>query len=108
MISKLTIDRVFNRVNIVDVVSDYVDLKKSGVNYKGLCPFHHDHTPSFVVSPSKGIAHCFVCGGGGNAVKFVMQKEGYSFPEAIRKLAQKYNIEVEEDTEKRSDEELRT
>ena len=68
MISKLTVDRVFNRVNIVDVVSDYVDLKKSGVNYKGLCPFHHDHTPSFVVSPSKGIAHCFVCGGGGNAV----------------------------------------
>ena len=108
MISKLTIDRVFGRANIVDVVSDYVDLKKSGVNYKGLCPFHQDHTPSFVVSPAKGIAHCFVCGHGGNAVKFVMEKEGYTFPEAIKKLAKKYNIEVEEDSEKRSEDELQT
>lgn len=107
MISKQTIERVFDRANIVDVVSDYVDLKKSGVNYKGLCPFHKDHHPSFVVSPAKNICHCFVCGKGGNPVKFIEEIEGLTFPEAIRFLAKKYNIEVQEDQNEYSDDEIR-
>lgn len=92
--------------NIVDVVADYVDLKKSGVNYKGLCPFHNDHNPSFVVSPSKNICHCFVCGKGGNPVNFIMEKEGLTFPEAIRFLAKKYGIEVQEDKSERTEKEI--
>lgn len=107
MISNQTIDQVFDRANIVDVVADYVNLKKTGVNYKGLCPFHKDHNPSFVVSPAKGIAHCFVCGKGGNSVSFVMEKEGYTFPEAIRALAKKYSIEVAEDKTEYNDQELK-
>ncbi len=105
MISQRTIDQVFNIASIVDVVSDYVDLKKAGVNYKGLCPFHNDHNPSFVVSPAKNICHCFACGKGGNPVSFIMEKEGLTFPEAIRFLAKKYNIEVIDDRNNDSSEE---
>jgi len=105
MISQRTIDQVFNIASIVDVVSDYVDLKKAGVNYKGLCPFHDDHNPSFVVSPAKNICHCFVCGKGGNPVSFIMEKEGLTFPEAIKFLAKKYNIEVIEDKHEQNSEE---
>ena len=82
--------------NIVDVVGDFVNLRKAGVNYKGLCPFHDDKTPSFMVSPSKNICHCFACGEGGNAVNFLMKHEQITYPEALRWLAKKYNIEIEE------------
>ncbi len=92
-------------VNIVDVVSDFVSLRKAGVNYKGLCPFHDDTTPSFMVSPAKGICHCFSCGKGGNAVNFIMAHEQMTYPEALRWLANKYNIEIEE--RELSDEEKR-
>lgn len=81
---------------IVDVVSDFVTLRRAGVNYKGLCPFHDDRTPSFVVSPSKGLCKCFACGKGGNAVHFIMEHEQMSYPEALRYLAKKYNIEIRE------------
>lgn len=83
-------------VNIVDVVSEFVSLRKAGVNYKGLCPFHDDKTPSFMVSPAKGICHCFACGKGGNAVNFIMEHEQMTYPEALRWLANKYNIEIHE------------
>ncbi len=82
--------------NIVDVVSEFVSLRKTGVNYKGLCPFHDDKTPSFIVSPSKGICHCFACGKGGNAVNFLMEHEQITYPEALRWLANKYHIEIKE------------
>ena len=82
--------------NIVDVVSEFVTLRKAGVNYKGLCPFHDDTTPSFMVSPSKQICHCFACGEGGNAVNFLMKHEQITYPEALRWLAKKYNIEIQD------------
>ena len=82
--------------DIVDVVSDFVSLKKSGANYKGLCPFHNDRTPSFMVSPAKGYCKCFSCGKGGNAVGFIMEHEQLTYPEALKYLARKYNIEVQE------------
>lgn len=108
MISNRTIEQVLNRANIVDVVSEYVHpLNKSGVNYKGLCPFHSDHNPSFIISPSKNICHCFVCGKGGTPVNFIMQEEGMTFPEAIRFLAKKYDIEVEEDKAQYTDEQIK-
>ena len=91
--------------NIVDVVSEFVTLRKSGVNYKGLCPFHDDKTPSFMVSPSKQICKCFACGEGGTAINFLMKHEQITYPEALRWLAKKYNIEIHEkeltDEEKR-------
>ena len=82
--------------DIVDVVSDFVSLKKSGANYKGLCPFHNDRTPSFMVSPAKGYCKCFSCVKGGNAVGFIMEHEQLTYPEALKYLARKYNIEVQE------------
>lgn len=82
--------------DIVDVVSEFVSLRKSGVNYKGLCPFHADKTPSFMVSPTKQICHCFACGKGGNAVNFLMEHEQITYPEALRWLAKKYSIEIQE------------
>ncbi|HUH19999.1 DNA primase [Albibacterium sp.] len=97
MIKQSTIDRVFDTIQIEEVVGDFVDLKKRGTNLLGLCPFHNEKTPSFNVSISKGIYKCFGCGEGGHAVDFVMKHEKYSYPEAIRYLAKKYNIEVEED-----------
>ena len=82
--------------NIVDVVGEFVTLRKAGVNYKGLCPFHDDTTPSFMVSPSKQICKCFACGEGGTAINFLMKHEQITYPEALRWLAKKYNIEIQE------------
>lgn len=96
MIDRLTIDRIYNSVDIVDIVGDYVSLKRRGANYLGLCPFHNEKTPSFTVSASKGIYKCFGCGKGGNAVNFVMEQEGLSYVETLKYLAKKYNIDVEE------------
>ena len=93
MIDRLTID---NATNIVDVVGEFVTLRKAGVNYKGLCPFHDDKTPSFMVSPSKQICKCFACGEGGTAINFLMKHEQITYPEALRWLAKKYNIEIQE------------
>ena len=96
MIDRDTIDKILEATNIVDVVSEFVTLRKAGINYKGLCPFHDDKTPSFMVSPTKGICHCFACGKGGNAVNFLMEHEQISYPDALRWLAKKYNIEIRE------------
>lgn len=96
MIEQTTIDRVMAAADIVDVVQDFVALRKTGASYKGLCPFHEDRTPSFIVSPAKGLCKCFACGAGGNVVKFVQLHEQMSYPEAIKWLAKKYGIEVEE------------
>lgn len=96
MIDQTTKDRIFAAIDIVDVVSDFVTLKRSGANYKGLCPFHDERTPSFMVSPSKQVCKCFSCGEGGNAVNFIMKHEQLSYPEALKYLARKYGIEVKE------------
>ncbi|NDV68056.1 DNA primase [Dysgonomonas sp. 25] len=96
MIDRGTIDRIINAADIVDVVSQFVNLKRRGVNYVGLCPFHEDKTPSFYVSPSKNICKCFSCGEGGTSVHFIMKHEQLSYVEALRYLAKKYNIEVQE------------
>ena len=96
MIDRPTIERILAAANIVDVVSDFVTLKKAGMNYKGLCPFHSDTTPSFSVSPSRNICHCFACGKGGTPVSFIMEHEQMTYPEALRWLAKKYHIEIKE------------
>lgn len=96
MIDRATIDKIMDATNIVDVVGEFVTLRKAGVNYKGLCPFHDDTTPSFMVSPSKQICKCFACGEGGTAINFLMKHEQITYPEALRWLAKKYNIEIEE------------
>ena len=96
MIDQPTIDRILDAVQIVDIVSDFVTLRKRGVNYVGLCPFHDDKTPSFYVSPSKGLCKCFSCVKGGNAVHFIMEHEQMSYPEALKYLAKKYGIEIKE------------
>jgi len=96
MIDHLTIQRILDAAQIVEVIQEFVHLKKRGVNYLGLCPFHNEKTPSFTVSPSKGIFKCFGCGKGGNVVNFIMEHEHLSYPEALKYLARKYNIEVEE------------
>ena len=96
MIDQPTIDRILDAAQIVDVVSDFVTLRKRGVNYVGLCPFHDDKTPSFYVSPAKGLCKCFACGKGGNVVHFIMEHEQMSYPEALKYLAKKYGIEVKE------------
>ena len=96
MIDQATIDRILDAAQIVEVVSDFVTLRKRGVNYVGLCPFHNEKSPSFSVSPSKGLCKCFSCGKGGNAVHFIMEHEQMSYPEALRYLAKKYNIEIKE------------
>lgn len=105
MIDRETVDRIYAAANIVDIVGDYVTLKRKGVNYVACCPFHNEKTPSFVVSPSKGVYKCFGCGKGGNAVTFVMEQESVSYPEALKMVAKRYGIEVRE--EALSDEELR-
>ena len=97
MIPKETIDKIFETAKIEDVISDFVSLKKKGVNYIGNCPFHDEKTPSFIVSPTKGIFKCFGCGVGGNVVKFVMDIEHYNYPDALRFIAKKYNIEIQEE-----------
>ncbi|MBQ9187031.1 MAG: DNA primase [Prevotella sp.] len=96
MIDRATVDKIMDAVNIVDVVGEFVNLRKAGVNYKGLCPFHDDTTPSFMVSPARQICKCFACGEGGNAVNFLMKHEQITYPEALRWLAKKYNIEIHE------------
>lgn len=96
MIDQPTIDRILDTAQIYDVVSDFVTLRKRGVNYVGLCPFHDDKTPSFYVSPAKGLCKCFACGKGGNAVHFIMEHEQMSYPEALKYLAKKYGIEIKE------------
>lgn len=96
MIDQPTIERILDAAQIVDVVSEFVTLKKKGVNFVGLCPFHDDKTPSFYVSPAKGLCKCFACGKGGNAVHFIMEHEQMSYPEALRWLAKKYHIEIKE------------
>ena len=96
MIDPQTIQRILDAADIVDVIGDFVSLKKRGANYMGLCPFHNEKTPSFSVSPSKGIFKCFGCGKGGNVVNFIMEYEHLSYPEALRYLAKKYHIEIEE------------
>lgn len=105
MIDRATVERILDAAQIVDVVSEFVTLRKRGVNYVGLCPFHDDSTPSFYVSPSKGVCKCFSCGAGGSAVHFIMKHEQMTYPEALRWLANKYNIEIKEreltDDEKR-------
>ena len=96
MIDQATIDRILDTAQIVDVVSEFVTLRRRGVNYIGLCPFHNEKTPSFSVSPSKGVCKCFSCGKGGNVVHFIMEHEQLSYYEALKWLAQKYNIEIKE------------
>lgn len=97
MIPQSTIDRIVDAANIVDVVSDYVTLRRAGASYKGLCPFHDDTTPSFSVSPARGVCKCFSCGKGGNAVHFIMEMEQLTYVEALKHLAKKYGIPVEEE-----------
>ncbi|HOI47810.1 MAG TPA: DNA primase [Prolixibacteraceae bacterium] len=99
MIEQATIERILDASEIVEVVSDFVNLKRRGVNYLGNCPFHNEKTPSFTVSPAKGIFKCFGCGKGGNAVNFIMEHESLSYPEALKWLARKYHIEIVEKEE---------
>lgn len=108
MIDKETVEKILDTADIVDVVSDFVSLKKRGANWVGLCPFHNDRRPSFYVSRAKNFCKCFSCGEGGSPVNFIMKQEQLSYPEALRYLAKKYNIEIEEreltdDERKRAD-----
>ncbi len=96
MIDRETVDRIYAAANIVDIIGDYVTLKRKGVNYQACCPFHNEKTPSFVVSPSKGVYKCFGCGKGGNAVTFLMEHENIAYPEALKMVAKRYGIEVKE------------
>ncbi len=96
MIDRETVDRIYAAANIVDIIGDYVTLKRKGVNYQACCPFHNEKTPSFVVSPSKGVYKCFGCGKGGNAVTFLMEHENITYPEALKMVAKRYGIEVRE------------
>ena len=99
MIDHATIERILDTAEITDVVSDFVTLRKRGVNLLGLCPFHNEKTPSFTVSPAKGIFKCFGCGKGGNSVNFIMEHENLTYPEALKWLAKKYNIDIVEEEE---------
>ena len=92
MIDRETIDRIYAAANIVDIVGDYVTLKRKGVNYEACCPFHQEKTPSFKVSPARGIYKCFGCGKSGNAINFVMEQESATYPEALRIIAKRYGI----------------
>ena len=96
MIDRETVDRIYAAANIVDIIGDYVTLKRKGVNYQACCPFHNEKTPSFVVSPSKGVYKSFGCGKGGNAVTFLMEHENITYPEALKMVAKRYGIEVRE------------
>ena len=95
-ISQTTIDQIRDRADIIDIISQEVNLKRKGINYFGVCPFHDEKTPSFSVSPSKQIYHCFGCGNGGNVFTFLMEYEKVTFFEAVKGLAEKYNIIIEE------------
>ncbi|MCG6189633.1 DNA primase [Maribellus maritimus] len=107
MIDHATIERILDAAEISDVVSDFVTLRKRGVNMLGLCPFHNEKTPSFTVSPAKGIFKCFGCGKGGNSVNFIMEHENLTYPEALKWLAKKYNIEVTEEEETEEQKQLK-
>jgi DNA primase len=107
MIDQATIERIIDAAHISDVVSEFVTLKKRGVNQLGLCPFHNEKTPSFTVSPAKGIFKCFGCGKGGNAVNFIMELEQLSYPDALRWLAKKFHIEIEEKEESQEERALK-
>ena len=96
MISQNTIQEILSRIDIIDIVGGFVKLKKRGANYLGLCPFHNEKTPSFTVSPSKEIYKCFGCGRSGNSISFIMEHEKYSYVEALKWLANKYGIAIEE------------
>src|SRR2546430_5668541 len=96
MITQSTIQQITSRIDIVEIIGEYVKLKKRGANYLGLCPFHNEKSPSFTVSPSKEIYKCFGCGRSGNTISFLMEHEKYSYVEALRWLAAKYNVEIEE------------
>lgn len=99
LIPEAVIDEVISRADILEVVQQYVTLKRAGSNWKGLCPFHDENTPSFNVHPGKGIFKCFGCGKGGNVIGFVMELEGWNFPEAVRQLAERYGIEIPEESD---------
>lgn len=99
MIPQETVDRILDLASIEDVVGDFVTLKRAGASYKACCPFHNEKTPSFVVTPSKGIYKCFGCGKSGTAVGFVMEHESMTYVEALRYLAKKYNVEIIESEE---------
>ena len=103
MIDRATVDRIYAAANIVEIIGDYVTLKRKGVNYMACCPFHNEKTPSFVVSPAKGLYKCFGCGKGGNAVTFLMEHESVSYPEALKMVAKRYGITVEEREETEED-----
>lgn len=107
MIDHATIERILDSAEIVDIVSDFVTLRKRGVNMLGLCPFHNEKTPSFTVSPAKGIFKCFGCGKGGNSVNFIMEHENLTYPEALKWLAKKYSIEVQEQEESEEEKQLK-
>lgn len=107
MIDHATIERIIDAAHISDVVSEFVTLKKRGVNQLGLCPFHNEKTPSFTVSPAKGIFKCFGCGKGGNSVNFIMELEQLSYPDALRWLAKKFHIEIEEKEESQEEKALK-
>ena len=96
MISQQTIQQILSRIDIIEIVGSFVKLKKRGTNYLGLCPFHNEKTPSFTVSPAKEIYKCFGCGRSGNTISFLMEHEKYSYVEALRWLAARYNVEIEE------------
>src|ERR1700710_7456 len=96
MISQNSIQEILSKIDIVDIVGGFVKLKKRGTNYLGLCPFHNEKSPSFTVSPVKEIYKCFGCGRSGNSISFLMEHEKYSYVEALRWLAAKYNVEIEE------------
>jgi len=108
LITNDTIDRIMNTARIEEVVGDFVTLKRRGVNLLGLCPFHNEKTPSFTVSPAKGIYKCFGCGKAGNSINFIMDHEQLSYPEALRYLAGKYHIEIEETVQKKEEIEQKT
>ena len=101
MITQDTIGTILAAARIEEVVGDFVSLKRRGVNYIGLCPFHNEKTPSFTVSPAKGIFKCFGCGKAGNSVNFLMEYEHFTYPEALKFLAKRYHIEVEEEQQTR-------
>ena len=110
MIKKESIENLKNYLDVVDVISQFLDLKKAGANFKACCPFHGEDTPSFVVCPSKQIYHCFGCGVGGDSIKFLMEYEKLSYPETIEKLASMYNFTLDYDTsnEKKRDTKVRS
>src|SRR3978361_1958056 len=96
MISTGTIQQILSRIDVIEIIGGFVKLKKRGTNYLGLCPFHNEKSPSFTVSPAKEIYKCFGCGRSGNSISFLMEHEKYTYVEALRWLAAKYNVEIEE------------